>query len=65
MKKQLLILLVTFLVIPTLLKAQQPSWTEYQKRMDMYPESTWITGFVSGYNTNDEDPGKRKALRLK
>ncbi len=58
MRKLLLFLLIVLLGIPSLIQAQQPSWIDYQKRMSLYPESTWITGFVSGFNTNDEDPGK-------
>lgn len=38
--------------------AQQPSWVEYTKRNSMYPQSEYLTGFVSAHNTNDEDPGK-------
>lgn len=40
------------------LKAQQPAWTDYYKRAQMYPESEWISGFVSGFNSDNEDPGK-------
>ena len=38
--------------------AQQPAWVEYAKRNSMYPQSEYLTGFVSAHNTNDEDPGK-------
>ena len=38
--------------------AQQPAWVEYTKRNSMYPQSEYLTGFVSARNTNDEDPGR-------
>jgi len=38
--------------------AQLPAWTDYYKRAEMYPESEWITGFVSAVNSNNEDQGK-------
>lgn len=53
----LFFLLLSLAMSPCLL-AQQPSWTDYYKRAEMYPESTWLTGFVSGVNTLDENPGK-------
>ncbi|MBN2614323.1 MAG: hypothetical protein JXR71_01400 [Bacteroidales bacterium] len=53
-----LMALAIFICLGSDLKAQQPEWTEYYKRSQLYPSAEWITGFVSGYNTHDEDPGK-------
>ncbi len=52
-----LFLIFIFAFIGTI-EAQQPSWTDYYKRTQMYPDEAWLTGFVSGFNTNNEDPGK-------
>lgn len=41
--------------------AQEPSWTDYYNRQNSYPENKFLVGFVSGVNTNDEDPGKLKS----
>lgn len=41
-----------------IINAQQPAWVDYAERASLYPESDYLTGFVSGYNTNDEDPGE-------
>jgi len=42
--------------------AQQPAWTDYYNRQNTYPENEFLVGFVSGGNTNDEDPGKVKSV---
>lgn len=52
------IILILFLFVTDTVVAQQPSWIDYYKRSQMYPDDIWITGFVSGYNTANEDPGK-------
>lgn len=53
--------LILVLTSITLL-AQKPAWTDYYKRMDMYPDNEYITGFVSGVASNNEDPGKVKSV---
>lgn len=42
--------------------AQKPSWTDYYKRIDMYPENEFIVGYMSGVNINDKDPGELKSV---
>lgn len=61
MKKHLvyhLICFVVFLIASSTIIAQQPAWIDYAKRTSQYPESDYLTGFVSAENVNDEDPGK-------
>ena len=49
---------IAILLFSNLLFSQQPAWTDYAKRNSMYPPSEYLVGFVSGENTQDEDPGK-------
>ncbi|NQU31764.1 MAG: hypothetical protein HQ521_00880 [Bacteroidetes bacterium] len=42
--------------------AQKPAWTEYNSRIEMYPENEFLVGFVSGVNTTDEEQGKLKTI---
>lgn len=42
--------------------AQKPAWADYYKRQSLYPESQFIIGYVSGINTNDDEPGKLKSI---
>ena len=61
--KKLMIQKLTFilmLIIPAGLTAQQPAWVDYAQRNSMYPQSEYITGFVSAHNAENEDPGKLK-----
>ena len=51
---------ILMLVFPAALTAQQPAWVDYARRNSMYPQSEYITGFVSANNTGNEDPGKLK-----
>lgn len=51
-----------FIVFSLTLFAQQPSWTDYYKRQNMYPENEFLMGFVSGINTTDEESGKLKSI---
>ncbi|MFK5854699.1 MAG: hypothetical protein QM503_01125, partial [Bacteroidota bacterium] len=44
------------------LLAQKPSWTDYYKRQNMYPENEFLVGFISGINTNDKDAGELKSV---
>lgn len=50
--------MVVTLSFSSVLFAQQPAWTDYAKRNSMYPPSEYLVGFVSGENTQDDDPGK-------
>ena len=52
------LIFVLIFTFPAGLVAQQPTWVDYAKRNSMYPQSEFITGFVSGHNSQDEDPGK-------
>ena len=52
------LLFILMFVFPTGIMAQQPAWVDYAKRNSMYPQSEYITGFVSGHNSQNEDPGK-------
>jgi len=54
--KPILLLLLVFIAGQAF--AQQPAWIDYAKRTAMYPESDYLVGFVSGNNTNNEEPGK-------
>lgn len=56
--KLILFLLVT--VFGVELYAQKPDWTDYYKRQQMYPESEYLVGFISGFNKNDEESGDIK-----
>ncbi len=40
---------------------QKPAWTEYSKRVAMYPKGEYITGYISGTNTNNEESGELKS----
>lgn len=42
--------------------AQKPTWTDYYKRIDMYPENEFLVGYISGVNTTDKDPGELKSI---
>lgn len=53
-----LFLISLILLLTNISFAQQPVWVDYAKRTSMYPETDYLTGFVSGNNINDEDPGK-------
>lgn len=55
-------LIAVALVLSLASSAQKPSWTDYHNRQNMYPESEFLIGFVSGVNTNDEDAGKLKSV---
>jgi len=44
------------------LLAQKPSWTDYYKRQNLYPENEFLVGFVSGVNNNNKDDGKLKSV---
>ncbi len=41
--------------------AQKPAWTDYYNRSEMFPDNEYLIGFMSGENTNDEEPGKLKS----
>ena len=60
MKKAILI--ISSLIISLNLLAQKPSWTDYYSRSEMYPDKEYLIGFVSGYNTQDKDPGELKSV---
>jgi hypothetical protein len=38
------------------LSADNPGWTDYAARKEMYPESTWLVGFSSDVIRNNEKP---------
>ena len=57
------ILLFIFLVgISQYLIAQKPAWADYYKRTSMYPDTEFITGFISGINSEDNDVGEIKEI---
>lgn len=56
--KLLLLLLITIFSVE--LCAQKPDWTDYFKRQEMYPESEYLLGFISGFNTSEEESGDLK-----
>ena len=52
------VFLLLFILISINAYSQQPAWVDYAKRNSLYPESDYLVGFVSGTNTNNEEPGK-------
>jgi hypothetical protein len=52
----LILLLVSLTTI-----AQKPSWTDYYKRQEIYPEKEFLMGFISGINSSDKDAAKLKS----
>ena len=60
MKKVYLLLITLFLTVSVF--SQMPAWTDYNSRQQMYPEDEYLVAFVSGRNTNDDDPGKIKSV---
>ena len=42
--------------------AQKPTWTDYYKRVEMYPESEFLVGYISAVVGDDEDSGKLKTI---
>jgi len=42
--------------------AQKPAWTDYYKRIEMYPDNEFIVGFVSGVVEENEDSGSKKSV---
>jgi len=52
------LVLILMFIFSTGIMAQQPAWVDYAQRNSMYPQSEYITGFVSVHNTGNEDPGK-------
>jgi len=57
--------IVVFILVmgfSTTLLAQKPSWADYYKRQEIYPQNEFLVGFVSGINTNDEDAGNLKSV---
>ncbi len=59
--KKITLLLVT-LILSASAFSQMPAWTNYNTRQEMYPEDEYLVAFVSGRNTNDDDPGKIKSV---
>ncbi len=62
MLKLKLISTLLILSITITLVAQKPAWTDYYKRSEMYPEGEFLTGYISGVNTNEKDPGELKIM---
>ncbi len=62
MKKLDRIRLILFIIIgfsiPNIAVTQQPAWLDYNQRQLLYPESEFLVGFVSGDNTQNEEPGQ-------
>jgi len=56
--KLMLFLIITIFSVE--IYAQKPDWTDYYKRQEMYPESEYLLGFISGFNKNDEESGDLK-----
>ncbi len=59
-KKIILVALV--ISFSSTLLAQKPSWTDYYKRQNMYPENEFLVGFTSSVNTNYKDIGEMKLV---
>lgn len=57
---QKILLLLLVIVFSMELFAQKPDWADYYKRQEMYPDSEYLMGFISGVNTNDEEAGDLK-----
>ena len=57
-----LVVIILVMGFSSVLLAQKPSWTDYYKRHNMYPESEFLVGFISGVNSNDEDAGEIKLV---
>lgn len=56
------LLLISFGVLTMTLYSQMPAWTDFQTRQEMYPDDQYLVAFVSGRNTNDDDPGEMKSV---
>jgi len=52
------LVLFFFVLLTITVYSQKPSWIEYANRTEQYPDSDYLTGFVSGLNTADHEPGK-------
>ena len=57
-----IILFVLVMGFSSTLLAQKPSWADYYKRQNLYPENEFLVGFVSGVNNNNKDDGKLKSV---
>jgi len=55
-----LILFFIITIFSVELYAQKPDWTDYYERQEMYPESEYLVGFISGFNKNEEESGDLK-----
>jgi len=54
------VLLFVFVFFSVAVMAQEPSWTDYYERQNMYPEADFLVGFVSGIASDEQDIGKVK-----
>lgn len=57
-----LTLVCLFIITITTIFAQKPAWTDYNNRLDLYPDTEFITGYISGVNTQDKEPGQLKSV---
>lgn len=57
-----ILFLIIFGIISISGYSQMPVWTDYQTRQEMYPDDQYLVAFVSGRNTNDDDPGEIKSV---
>ena len=60
LKKLFIITILLGITITTI--AQKPMWTDYYKRMEIYPENEFMVGYISGNNMEDKDPGELKLI---
>ena len=57
-RTRLILFIIIGFSITNIAVAQQPAWLDYNQRQLLYPESEFLVGFVSGDNTEKEDPGR-------
>lgn len=53
---------MSLLLLCSVVFSQKPAWTDYYNRVDMYPESEYLIGYVSGYVNEDDDPNEAKQV---
>ena len=58
---RLIFFIILGLAAGNIVVAQEPAWVNDNQRQELYPESEFLVGFVSGNSSQDEDPGELKA----
>lgn len=62
MKKKKISLVIIIFGFSILLFGQNPAWTDYYNRQNMYPENEFLVGFVSGMDILENNAEKQKSV---